>query len=59
MYTNRRCIVFEMLSLNLYKLLKITNFAGVAQDLIQMFVTQILKGLANLVRPDIDIIYCG
>ena len=58
MYKNHQCIVFEMLSLNLYELLKNTHFAGVSLDLIRKFAKQILKGLAYLARPDIDIIHC-
>ncbi len=58
MYRNHQCIVFEMLSLNLYELLKNTHFAGVSLNLIRKFAKQILKGLAYLARPDIDIIHC-
>eukprot|EP00571_Detonula_confervacea_P015425 CAMPEP_0172305826 /NCGR_PEP_ID=MMETSP1058-20130122/7043_1 /TAXON_ID=83371 /ORGANISM="Detonula confervacea, Strain CCMP 353" /LENGTH=553 /DNA_ID=CAMNT_0013017541 /DNA_START=92 /DNA_END=1753 /DNA_ORIENTATION=+ len=58
MYRNHQCIVFEMLSLNLYELLKNTHFAGVSLNLIRKFAKQILKGLAFLARPDIDIIHC-
>jgi len=57
-YRNHQCIVFEMLSLNLYELLKNTHFAGVSLNLIRKFAKQILKGLAYLARPDIDIIHC-
>ncbi|KAL7536262.1 hypothetical protein ACHAXR_007051 [Thalassiosira sp. AJA248-18] len=58
MHKNHQCIVFEMLSLNLYELLKNTHFAGVSLNLIRKFAKQILKGLAYLARPDIDIIHC-
>ncbi len=58
MYKNHQCIIFEMLSLNLYELLKNTHFAGVSLDLIRKFAKQILKALAYLARPDIDIIHC-
>ena len=58
MYKNHQCIVFEMLSLNLYELLKNTHFAGVSLNLIRKFAKQIHKGLAYLARPDIDIIHC-
>lgn len=58
MYRNHQCIVFEMLSLNLYELLKNTHFAGVSLNLIRKFAKQILKALAYLALPDIDIIHC-
>lgn len=58
MYRNHQCIVFEMLSMNLYELLKNTHFLGVSLNLIRKFAKQILKGLAYLARPDIDIIHC-
>ena len=57
-FKNHQCIVFEMLSLNLYELLKNTHFAGVSLNLIRKFAKQILKGLAYLARVDIDIIHC-
>ena len=47
-----------MLSLNLYELLKNTHFAGVSLNLIRKFAKQILKALAYLARPDIDVIHC-
>lgn len=58
MYRNHQCLVFEMLSLNLYELLKNTHFAGVSLNLIRKFAKQILKALSFLARPDIDIIHC-
>ena len=57
-YRNHQCLVFEMLSLNLYELLKNTQFSGVSLNLIRKFAKQILKALAFLARPDIDIIHC-
>ena len=58
MYRNHQCIVFEMLSLNLYELLKNTQFGGVSLNLIRKFAKQILKSLSFLARPDVDIIHC-
>lgn len=58
MYKNHQCLVFEMLALNLYELLKNTNFRGVSLGLIRKFARQILKALAYLAQPDIDIIHC-
>ena len=47
-----------MLSLNLYELLKNTHFTGVSLNLIRKFAKQILKVLAYLARPHVDIIHC-
>ena len=58
MYRNHQCIVFEMLAMNLYELLKNTNFRGVSLSLIRKFARQILKALAYLAQPHIDIIHC-
>jgi serine/threonine protein kinase len=58
MYRNHQCLVFEMLSLNLYELLKNTQFGGVSLNLIRKFAKQILKALSFLARPDVDIIHC-
>jgi len=58
MHKNHQCLVFEMLALNLYELLKNTNFRGVSLGLIRKFARQILKALAYLAQPDIDIIHC-
>ena len=58
MYRNHQCLVFEMLSLNLYELLKNTQFGGVSLNLIRKFAKQVLKSLSFLARPDVDIIHC-
>jgi len=58
MYRNHQCLVFEMLSLNLYELLKNTQFGGVSLNLIRKFAKQVLKALAFLARPDVDVIHC-
>ncbi|KAL7490645.1 hypothetical protein ACHAWT_000197 [Skeletonema menzelii] len=58
MYRNHQCLVFEMLAINLYELLKNTNFRGVSLSLIRKFARQILKALAYLAQPHIDIIHC-
>lgn len=50
--------MFEMLSLNLYELLKNTQFGGVSLNLIRKFAKQVLKALAFLARKDVDIIHC-
>lgn len=58
MFRNHQCLVFEMLSLNLYELLKNTQFCGVSLNLIRKFAKQILKSLSFLSRPQVDIIHC-
>ena len=58
LFRNHQCLVFEMLSLNLYELLKNTHFTGVSLNLIRKFAKQILKVLAYLARPHVDIIHC-
>jgi dual specificity tyrosine-phosphorylation-regulated kinase 1 len=47
-----------MLSLNLYELLKNTQFGGVSLNLIRKFAKQVLKALAFLARGDVDVIHC-
>ncbi len=58
MFRNHQCLVFEMLSLNLYELLRNTQFDGVSLKLIRKFAKQILKALQFLGRRDVDIIHC-
>ena len=57
-YRNHQCLVFEMLSYNLYELLKNTKFFGISLNLIRKFSKQILRALVFLARPDVDIIHC-
>lgn len=58
MYRNHQCLVFEMLSLNLYELLKNTQFGGVSLNLIRKFGKQVLKALEFLAKSDVDVIHC-
>lgn len=58
MHRNHQCLVFEMLSLNLYELLKNTQFGGVSLNLIRKFAKQVLKSLSFLARKDVDVIHC-
>jgi len=57
-HRGHQCLIFEMLSYNLYDLLKYTKFAGVSLTLLRKFTKQILKALQFLARPDVDIIHC-
>ena len=57
-HAGHTCIVFEHLSYNLYELIRKTHFRGVALQLIRKFARQILKSLAYLALPEVDIIHC-
>mgnify|MGYP003386004582 CR=1 FL=1 len=57
-YRKHQCLVFEMLSYNLYELLKNTKFRGVSLALVRKFAKQILRGLDFLCRKDVNIIHC-
>ena len=50
------CIVFELMSINLYELLKQNSFRGLSLKLIRIFVTQILETLGLL--HEAKIIHC-
>ncbi|KXS15071.1 kinase-like protein [Gonapodya prolifera JEL478] len=50
------CIVFEMLSVNLYELIKQNGFRGLSTNLVRVFVAQILDALSVLNRA--RIIHC-
>lgn len=56
-FRSHQCIVFEMLSYNLYELLRNTNFRGISLNLIRKFGRQILQSLAFL-SSSVDIIHC-
>jgi dual specificity tyrosine-phosphorylation-regulated kinase 1 len=56
MWRNHLCLVFEVLSLNLYDLLKNTNFHGVSLNLVRKFTQQILTALYFL--HEVKIIHC-
>eukprot|EP01114_Cavostelium_apophysatum_P004383 TRINITY_DN14608_c0_g1_i1.p1 TRINITY_DN14608_c0_g1~~TRINITY_DN14608_c0_g1_i1.p1 ORF type:complete len:682 (-),score=173.62 TRINITY_DN14608_c0_g1_i1:23-2068(-) len=57
-FRNHLCIVFELLSYNLYDLLRNTHFNGVSLNLIRKFAQQILKCLSFLASHDVDVIHC-
>lgn len=58
MFKGHQCLVFEMLSYNLYDLLRHTNFKGVSLNLIRKFGKQILKALCFLALRDVSVIHC-
>ncbi|KAJ3257905.1 dual specificity protein kinase yak1 [Boothiomyces macroporosus] len=55
-FRNHLCIAFEMLSVNLYELIKQNQFRGLSTNLIRVFVTQILDALTVLYRA--KLIHC-
>jgi serine/threonine protein kinase len=55
-FRNHLCIIFEMLSVNLYELIKQNGFRGLSTNLVRVFVSQILDSLGVLVRS--KIIHC-
>ncbi|CAL8103550.1 unnamed protein product [Calicophoron daubneyi] len=52
------CLVFELLSYNLYDLLRNTNFRGVSLNLTRKFAQQLCCALEFLSRPELRIIHC-
>lgn len=52
------CLVFELLSYNLYDLLRNTNFRGVSLNLTRKFGQQLAGTLVFLSSPDLKIIHC-
>ncbi|KAH6931718.1 hypothetical protein HPB50_027310 [Hyalomma asiaticum] len=52
------CLVFELLSYNLYDLLRNTNFSGVSLNLTRKFAQQMCTALVFLSSPDLSIIHC-
>ena len=59
MFRGHQCLVFEMLSYNLYDLLRHTTFKGVSLNLIRKFGKQILKALCFLALRDVSVIHCA
>jgi serine/threonine protein kinase len=55
-YKDHLCITFEMLSLNLYELLKRNNFSGLTLDTVSSFCSQVMCALRILERE--NIIHC-
>lgn len=52
------CLVFELLSYNLYDLLKNSRFQGLSLKLTRKFAHQILAALNYLSKPELGIIHC-
>ncbi|KAL8596465.1 Dual specificity tyrosine-phosphorylation-regulated kinase 1A [Nucella lapillus] len=58
MFRNHLCLVFELLSYNLYDLLRNTNFRGVSLNLTRKFAQQLCTALLFLATPEMNIIHC-
>lgn len=58
MWRNHLCLVFELLSYNLYDLLRNTNFRGVSLNLTRKFGQQLCIALTFLAFPELNIIHC-
>ncbi|XP_050415120.1 dual specificity tyrosine-phosphorylation-regulated kinase 1A isoform X2 [Patella vulgata] len=58
MFRNHLCLVFELLSYNLYELLRNTNFRGVSLNLTRKFAQQLATALLFLATPELNIIHC-
>ncbi|CAF1056013.1 unnamed protein product [Rotaria sordida] len=57
-FRNHLCLVFELLSYNLYDLLRNTNFRGVSLNLTRKFALQLLSALLFLSQPELTILHC-
>lgn len=55
-WQNHLCIAFEMLSINLYELVKQNGFKGLSLSLVRVFVSQLLDALSVLNKA--KIIHC-
>lgn len=58
MWRNHLCLVFELLSYNLFDLLRNTNFRGVSLNLTRKFAQQLCTALLFLSTPELNIIHC-
>uniref|UniRef100_A0A913IDX5 Dual specificity tyrosine-phosphorylation-regulated kinase mbk-1 n=1 Tax=Strongyloides stercoralis TaxID=6248 RepID=A0A913IDX5_STRER len=58
MWRNHLCLVFELLSYNLYDLLRNTAFRGVSLNLTRKFGHQLASTLLFLSSPELNIIHC-
>lgn len=58
MWRNHLCLVFELLSYNLYDLLRNTNFRGVSLNLTRKFAHQMCTALLFLSSAELSVIHC-
>eukprot|EP00047_Mylnosiga_fluctuans_P002550 m.224960 g.224960 ORF g.224960 m.224960 type:complete len:492 (+) comp11181_c0_seq1:397-1872(+) len=57
-HRNHLCLVFELLSFNLYDLIRNTHFRGVSLNLMRKFAQQICQALVFLSSPRAGVIHC-
>ena len=57
-HRNHLCIVYEILSFNLYEVLRKGGFQGLPLGIVRKFSIQILVNLAFLSSPDVQVIHC-
>eukprot|EP00050_Salpingoeca_kvevrii_P011021 m.12175 g.12175 ORF g.12175 m.12175 type:complete len:460 (-) comp3211_c0_seq1:1123-2502(-) len=57
-HRNHLCLVFELLSYNLYDLIRNTNFKGVSLNLIRKFAQQICHAMLFLSTSEVSVIHC-
>ena len=57
-HRNHLCLTYELLSVNLYELLRNTSFQGISLIVVRSFGFQILETLAHLSDKDIGVIHC-
>ncbi|KAJ3140437.1 Dual specificity tyrosine-phosphorylation-regulated kinase 1A [Physocladia obscura] len=57
-HRNHLCIVYELLSVNLYEVIKMGSFTGLSLNLIRKVASQILSALRLLSRSDVQVIHC-
>lgn len=55
-FRNHVCVIFELLSINLYDFLKLNDFEGISESLIRRFAIQILYAL-NYLKAE-KIVHC-
>lgn len=55
-FRGHACIIFELLSVNLYEMMKMYNFVGLSLDIVRRISIQILHGLNFLQKQ--SIIHC-
>lgn len=55
-HKNHLCLVFELLSFNLYELIKQNDFKGLSLNLVRVFALQLLDTLTLL--KDANVIHC-
>lgn len=57
-WRNHLCLVFDVMSYNLYELIKNTHYQGITLKLTRKFAHQLLGALKFLAEPEMNIIHC-